>query len=357
MAFDSFTGHLMLFGDGHITQIDPANPTVFVSDRAVGGVQFDQGTVDGNGHMFVADNNGNLFFMDYSASGLVANAGNFVALQFLDTCLDDVAPLSGLGEPPGPGLDIKPGSCPNSYNRNSNGVLPVALVGTDTFDVADVDVTTLLLSRADGMAGSVAPLDGPPGPGLEFEDVATPFDVELCDCHEETGDGTTDLSMKFKTQDVVSALDLDEFDPGALVELCVSGETLDDEADLISQTPEDPQDLSHHLGDRMQASAGYAPAGKGDVEGEAWSSKWAGRPRRPRRRDGVGAIGGFCGRRSQPVAKGTHRDSDGLAEAFLRETGVLIVQARPRADEQRADGGLALGDVSQHAGGDVEERV
>ncbi|MHC4981316.1 MAG: hypothetical protein ACYTGT_20225, partial [Planctomycetota bacterium] len=37
-------------------------------------------------------------------------------------------------------LDIKPGSCPNSFNRKSNGVLPVALVGTDEFNVMDVDL-------------------------------------------------------------------------------------------------------------------------------------------------------------------------------------------------------------------------
>ncbi|MCH7522255.1 MAG: FG-GAP repeat protein, partial [Chloroflexi bacterium] len=80
-------------------------------------------------------------------------------------------------------LDIKPGSCPNSYNRNSHGVLPVALVGTDTFDPMDVDLSTVLLARADGVGGRVAPHEGPPGPHSVFGDDATPFDGQPWDCH------------------------------------------------------------------------------------------------------------------------------------------------------------------------------
>ncbi len=60
-----------------------------------------------------------------------------------------------------------------------------------------------------------------------FEDVATPFNGELCDCHELTGDGIDDLSMKFKSQEVVAALELNDLPPGAPVELCVGGELLD----------------------------------------------------------------------------------------------------------------------------------
>lgn len=125
------------------------------------------------------------------------------------------------------GLDIKPGSCPNSYNRNSHGVLPVALVGTDTFDVAQVDISSIQLSRADGVGGSVTPHEGPPGPHSVFEDVATPFDGQPCDCHELESDGLTDLSMKFKTDDVVADLQLNDLPAGDLVELVVSGTLLD----------------------------------------------------------------------------------------------------------------------------------
>jgi hypothetical protein len=124
-------------------------------------------------------------------------------------------------------LDMKPGTCPNSFNRNSNGVLPAALPGSASFDVSQVDLTTVQLSRADGVGGSVAPQEGPPGPHTVIEDVATPFDGDLCDCHDETGDGFADLSMKFLTELVTSELLLDDLPAGALVELTLTGTTLD----------------------------------------------------------------------------------------------------------------------------------
>jgi hypothetical protein len=40
-------------------------------------------------------------------------------------------------------IDIKPGSERNPVNPMGRGVTPVAILGSDTFDVADVDVTTL----------------------------------------------------------------------------------------------------------------------------------------------------------------------------------------------------------------------
>ena len=124
-------------------------------------------------------------------------------------------------------LDIKPGSCPNSFNRNSHGVLPVALLGTESFDVTQVDLATIQLSRAEGVGSSVVPNEGPPGPHSVLEDVATPFDGELCNCHDLEGDGITDLSMKFRTDDVVAALLLNDLPAGDLVELVVSGTLLD----------------------------------------------------------------------------------------------------------------------------------
>jgi len=120
-------------------------------------------------------------------------------------------------------LDIKPGSCPNPLNRNSHGVLPVAIVGSADFDVTQIDVDTLVLTRADGVGGGVTPLMGPPGPGIRVEDVATPFEGEPCDCHELGSDGIDDLSMKFNTETLVAELELDDLPGGAMVELIVSG--------------------------------------------------------------------------------------------------------------------------------------
>jgi len=124
-------------------------------------------------------------------------------------------------------LDIKPGSCPNSFNRTNRGVLPVVLVGTDNFDPNDVDLASLELERADGVGGGVFPNEGPPGPHSVFDDVATPFAGELCDCHDLEGDGIVDLSMKFRSQDLVEVLVLDDLPAGSLVELRLTG-TLND---------------------------------------------------------------------------------------------------------------------------------
>lgn len=100
MAFDRFSGDLLLFGSNHITQVDPKTMKV-VSDREIkASVTLDQGTVDGNGYVFVASNAGQLVFVDYSGSKKVGTRGSFAAVQFLASSLDDVAPLTGAGSVP-----------------------------------------------------------------------------------------------------------------------------------------------------------------------------------------------------------------------------------------------------------------
>ncbi len=124
-------------------------------------------------------------------------------------------------------LDIKPSSCPNPLNRSSHGVLPVAVVGTAGFDATMIDISSVWLSRADGIGGEAAPNEGPPGPHSVFADVTTPFEGESCDCHTFEGDGIDDLSMKFRTQNVVEALELGGMNSGNQVELVVTGVLLD----------------------------------------------------------------------------------------------------------------------------------
>jgi hypothetical protein len=94
-------------------------------------------------------------------------------------------------------VDIKPGSDLNPINPTSHGVIPVAILGTDTFDVADVDVTTLAFGPE---LATLAHKNGP-----HFEDV--------------DDDGLIDLVSHFRTQDTGIPSDADE--------ACVSGELLD----------------------------------------------------------------------------------------------------------------------------------
>jgi hypothetical protein len=124
-------------------------------------------------------------------------------------------------------VDIKPMSCPNPVNLKSKGILTVAVLGTADFDVYEIDLDSVRLSRADGVGFSVAPLAGPPGPGSALEDVGTPFDGELCDCHTSEGDGYLDLVLKFRTDETVAALGLDVVPLGVWPQLVLVGNLLD----------------------------------------------------------------------------------------------------------------------------------
>ena len=96
-------------------------------------------------------------------------------------------------------VDVRPESCPNPLNTNDQGVLPVAILGTSTFDVTQVDVSTVKLA-------GVSPLRS------DLEDVATPFSPFtgksscLADCNALGADGFIDLTLKFDAQAVVAAL-------------------------------------------------------------------------------------------------------------------------------------------------------
>ena len=100
-------------------------------------------------------------------------------------------------------MDIKPGSCPNPLNLKSNGVLPVAILGSKDFDVKNIDPMTIVLGR-EGVAGGATPIR------YNYADVATPFTGELCDCHSLYGDGYKDLTLKFSKQEVINELLLSE---------------------------------------------------------------------------------------------------------------------------------------------------
>jgi len=84
-------------------------------------------------------------------------------------------------------LDIKPGSCPNPINLGSNGITPVAILGSDTLDVNDIDT-------------SVFPEDW----RIAFEDVGAPFEGEfesIDSCTEAGPDEFLDLTIKIPTED------------------------------------------------------------------------------------------------------------------------------------------------------------
>jgi len=75
------------------------------------------------------------------------------------------------------GIDIKPGSYPNSFNINGNGVIPVAVLGSGTLDVTEIDVSTL------GFAGLDVRVKGNGDP--------------QCSIKDTNGDGYDDLVCQF----------------------------------------------------------------------------------------------------------------------------------------------------------------
>ncbi len=123
------------------------------------------------------------------------------------------------------GFDIKPGSCPNPMNVKSKGVLPVAILGNVEFDVTTIDVGSIRLGR-EGIEQSVAPVRS------GYEDVATPFEGDPCDCHDLGGDGYLDLTLKFRRSDIVNTLELKEF-AGSTIPLVITGNLEDGEGNQI----------------------------------------------------------------------------------------------------------------------------
>ncbi len=93
-------------------------------------------------------------------------------------------------------LDIKPQSCPNPLRTNARGVTPVAILGTEEFDVQDVDPATVLLE-------GVAPIR------WYLQDVATPVEPggDSCDCTTDGPDGFMDLTLKFVNQELIDSLE------------------------------------------------------------------------------------------------------------------------------------------------------
>jgi hypothetical protein len=96
-------------------------------------------------------------------------------------------------------VDFKPGGCPNPLNMASQGVLPFAVLGTDTLDVANIDPASIRLNGVPALQSSI-------------EDVGSPFypftgktDCSL-DCNDSNPDGIADLMMKFDTQAVAATL-------------------------------------------------------------------------------------------------------------------------------------------------------
>lgn len=111
-------------------------------------------------------------------------------------------------------FDIKPDSCDNPFNVTAKGVLPVAILGTESFDVTQIDIASLRLQ-------TVAPIRS------SYEDIATPVaEPNECDCTTVMGgDGFLDLTLKFNRQELVSVIG--DVEHGDVLMLNLEGVILD----------------------------------------------------------------------------------------------------------------------------------
>jgi len=123
---------------------------------------------------------------------------------------------AGEYDPDCPDLDIKPGSCPNPLNPKGRGVMPVAILGTVSFDVEmNIDPATIRLTR-EGASESVSPIL------WSYEDVAAPYPGEPCGCWKNKGDDIMDLTLKFDTRELIEKLGLESMS-GETIPLIIKG--------------------------------------------------------------------------------------------------------------------------------------
>lgn len=112
-------------------------------------------------------------------------------------------------------IDIHPGSCPNPLSLRAKGVLPVSINGSETFDVNEIEISTVTLEGVSPIIHSIA-------------DVSTRFDVNLeepldpysCNTLEE--DGFKDMILQFDYEELRSVLG--ELERGEVFTLEIKGE-------------------------------------------------------------------------------------------------------------------------------------
>jgi hypothetical protein len=84
-------------------------------------------------------------------------------------------------------VDVRPGSCENTFNPKSRGVLPVLIPGGDHLDVHEIDVQSVRLGGAAALSARVADIGGAGG------------------CDGQSPDGWDDLWLKIDSQELAAS--------------------------------------------------------------------------------------------------------------------------------------------------------
>lgn len=95
MVYDGYTNRMTMFGAGAVATVDSTTGGGLLQRTGIT-CDFDQGSVDGQGHAFIAGCD-QLTFIDYRASGDITNPLNPTIILSGYEKIDDLAPLSGAG--------------------------------------------------------------------------------------------------------------------------------------------------------------------------------------------------------------------------------------------------------------------
>ena len=140
----------------------------------------------------------------------------------------DTASYKGFLEPE---IDWKPGSNPSAIDLSDNGTVPVAILGTSTFDVTGINIDSI---RADDDQDSL--LNGGSNVGVKVKRNGTyQFGFE-----DVNGDGFTDLVLKFESVDLGSVVQPDQDPFLSEQQIYLYGQTTNGDTFLGSQPLDDP---------------------------------------------------------------------------------------------------------------------
>jgi von Willebrand factor type A domain len=150
------------------------------------------------------------------------NDATAVIEAVLAACVEAAVPIKA---------DVKPQSCPNPFRLKNKGNIPVALLGSEDFDVNSIIPESVKLE------GDC------PALRWSIEDVATPYDGGFSEppneneCTEYGADGYADLTLKFDSQCVAS-------EQGVVTEndvrlWTITGDYVNDAGDVVEFSSED----------------------------------------------------------------------------------------------------------------------
>lgn len=198
-----------LNGDGVMGSDEPGIPDVLVELEGVTAVMTG---VDGSYAFAVADT-GTYYVVETDPDGYVSTTPNEVMIviaamdvqvDFGDRFVEEID------------VDVKPGSEINPLNLRSKGVLPVAILGSEEFNVTMIDPASLLLN-------------GVPPLRWSYDDVGgcneEEMDRDANSDDEEMPDGYEDLVLKFSTPEIAASIG--DVQRGDIVTLTMTGSLVD----------------------------------------------------------------------------------------------------------------------------------